>query len=366
MNVIRRYISSICLVLLSAIVFGKAAAATPQVRVKASLDSATLLMGQTTRLNLSVTKPEGSTGYFPLLTDSDPRPYATLFGDTIELSKSFTTDTTRLADGSTSINYHIPIQVFDSGYYHVPGIEFVTGSDTVRSNSFDLKVVPVNAKADDKISDLTDVAEPAPGSWTDKLPDWLLNYWWALLAGLVLLGVLVLLIRRILKSRKNTPKPKVIVPPYEEAMTALGQLSSKQLWQKGENEQYFIELTDILRRYLSRRFGIAAPEMTTTQFLEAVSDNAKLVKYKGELRRLLELADFIKFAKGASMPGENEEAFSIVREFVQNTRPTPEEEALAKEAAKVNGEKLAAAGKHNSRMADKRKKPHKAGKEGRR
>ena len=136
---------------LLALSFGKAAAATPPVRVKASLDSATLLMGQTTRLNLSVVKPEGRSGYFPLLTDSDPRPYATLLGDTIELSKSFTTDTTRLADGSTSINYHIPIQVFDSGYYHVPGIEFVTGADTVRSNPFDLKVVPVSAKASDKI-----------------------------------------------------------------------------------------------------------------------------------------------------------------------------------------------------------------------
>lgn len=366
MNVICRYISRTCLVSLLALSFGKAAAATPPVRVKASLDSATLLMGQTTRLNLSVVKPEGRSGYFPLLTDSDPRPYATLLGDTIELSKSFTTDTTRLADGSTSINYHIPIQVFDSGYYRVPGIEFVTGADTVRSNPFDLKVVPVDVKANDRISDLTDVAEPAPGSWTDRLPDWLLNYWWAILAGLVLLAALVFLLRKMLKSRKNTPKPKVTVPPYEEAMAALAQLSARQLWQKGENERYFIELTDILRRYLSRRFGVAAPEMTTTQFLEAVSDNAKLVTYKGELRRLLELADFIKFAKGASMPGENEEAFSIVREFVQNTRPTPEEEALARETAKANGEKSAASGKQTRRMADRRKKPHKSGKEGQR
>ena len=100
--------------------------------------------------------------------------------------------------------------------------------------------------------------------------------------------------------------------------------------------------------------------------VEAVSDNAKLVTYKGELRRLLELADFIKFAKGASMPGENEEAFSIVREFVQNTRPTPEEEALARETAKANGEKSAASGKQTRRMADRRKKPHKSGKEGQR
>lgn len=315
------------LVFLSA---AQGAVADSGVSVKASLDSATLLMGKTTRLHLQVEKPKDRPGHFPILTNADPRPYATLLGDTVELSKSYTTDTVQLDGGMTRISYHIPVQVFDSGYYHIPGLQYVAGADTVLSNPLDLKVVPVDAKATDEISGMTDVAEPAPGTWLDDVPDWLLQYWWAILAALVLIAVLLFLIRKWLRARKGKPKAKPVIPPYQEAVKALDELKGKQLWQHGENERYFVELTDILRRYLNRRFGVAAPEMTTSQFLDEASRHPRLTAYADELQRLLHLADFIKFAKGDSLPAENEEAFSIVRRFVEDTRPTPEEDAKDK------------------------------------
>lgn len=316
-----------CLVFLSSV---RTAVAAPGVSVKASLDSATLLMGQTTRLHLQVEKAKDRPGHFPILTDADPRPYATLLGDTVELSKSYTTDTVQLPGGMTRISYHIPVQVFDSGYYHIPGFRYVAGADTVLSNPLDLKVVPVDAKATDKISGMTDVAEPAPGTWLDDVPDWILQYWWAILVAIACVVALVFLVRKWLKIRKGKPKSKPVIPPYQEAMRALDELKGRQLWQHGENERYFVELTDILRRYLNRRFGVAAPEMTTSQFLDEASRHPRLTAYGDELQRLLHLADFIKFAKGDSLPAENEEAFSIVRRFVEDTRPTPEEESKAK------------------------------------
>lgn len=318
-----------------------------EVKVKASLDSAALLMGDVTKLNLEVEKPDNIRGYLPLF-HNNPAPYVTLSGDSVELSGSITSDTVRLGSGRERITYHIPVQAFDSGYYKIPGIEYVVGADTSASNPVDLRVMPVKAAATDEISDYTDVEDTAPGSWLDKVPDWVLNYWWAILAGLIALIAAGYFIYRAIKARRNRPVVKPVLPPYDEAVQALGELQSKELWQHGENELYFVELTSILRRYLSRRFGVSAPEMTTSQFMEEASSNAKLTAYHTELRRLLDLADFIKFAKGQSLPGENDEAFAIVRKFVEDTRPTKEELEAEKRIASGNEVRPSADGQNRN------------------
>lgn len=322
-----RAVMLVCLLLMAA---GRRIAAAPAT-VNARLDSATLLMGQTTKLHLQVDRDKDKRGYFPIFSDTDSRPYATLLGDTIELSKSYTTDTVALPGNLTRITYHVPVQVFDSGCYNIPGFQYVVGADTIISNPLTLKVVPVKASATDKISGLTDVVDPDKGSWLDDVPDWVLKYWWAIIVGLVALVVLWFVVRAWLKHRKQRPARKPEMPADVEALQALKKLKEQQLWQSGENERYFVELTAILRRYVSRRFGISAPEMTTAQFLEELGRQPELSGYNAEMSRLLELADFIKFAKGKSLPDENEEAFNIVMKFVSDTRLTPEELAVQKQ-----------------------------------
>ncbi len=308
----------------------QARAAQP-VKVTARLDTATLLMGRTTRLNVSVEKPADAGGHLPLFADGDPRPYVALLGDSLELSKTFTTDTVRLAGNLNRITYHIPVQAFDSGSYTIPGLQYVVDNDTSYSNPVTLKVVPTDVAKDAKMSDYSDPASPGQGSWLDQVPDWVIQYWWAILAAIALLAALFFLVRSYLKKRRSRPVRKSPLSPYKEALRALDRLKAKELWQKGQNEQYFVELTDILRRYLNDRFRVAAPEMTTEQFLDAAAHNENLTAYAAEFRRLLELADFIKFAKGQSIPAENEEAFAIVRKFVEGTRPTPQEQAELRE-----------------------------------
>lgn len=335
MTMLKHTYHSILTLLLIAIASFSAVAA-PSGKITASLDSTTMLMGEVNRLNIQIEKRADLKGYFPLFAESASGEYATLLGDTIELSKTITSDTAELAEGMQRITYHIPVQVFDSGYYEIPGLQYVVGRDTLLSNIVQVNVVPVKAQATDPIEDYTDVEAVPPGSWLDKMPDWVLNYWWALAIGLIIIVAVVFVIVYIMKHRKAAPKKKPELPPYEEAIRSLQELKAKQLWEKGNDELYFVELTDILRRYISRRFGVSAPEMTTTQFLEEVRHNPVLTGHDNALKRLLELADFIKFAKGRSLPYENEEAFTIVRRFVETTRPTKEEieaEKKSKEAA---------------------------------
>ena len=43
------------------------------------------------------------------------------------------------------------------------------------------------------------------------------------------------------------------------------------------------------------------------------------------MRQILEVADFVKFAKLRPMPEDNNKAFASAMEFVDNTRPVEEE-----------------------------------------
>jgi len=298
--------------------------------IKARLDSAHLIMGKTTTLHLEVVKDRGTSGYFPMFAGDDHRDYVTLLGDTIELSRQFSSDTVDLGSGRVQINYRVPLQAFDSGYYRIPPVQYVAGIDTVESNSVALKVLPVNAKATDEIVGYTDVADSDQLKWTDKLPDFLVNYWWLILLIIILISGCVWLYLHYRRTGRLIPKFKPTLSPYEAAMQQLSDLKARNLWQQGQVERYFVCLIDILRDYIDKRFHVSAPEMTTQQFLLEASHNDRLSSYSDQLSRLLELADLIKFARMEALPDENTEAFGIVKNFVESTRPSQEEEAARK------------------------------------
>ncbi|MBD5231613.1 MAG: hypothetical protein HDS66_05630 [Bacteroidales bacterium] len=336
--------------------------------IKAKLDSAHLLMGNVTTLNIEVVKDRGTTGYFPIFAEDDNRPFVGLLGDSIELGRRYTSDTVELSAGRMQVNYRIPLQAFDSGFFSIPPIQYVAGADTISSNRVALKVLPVIVDPESDIEPFTDVADNEEQKWSDKLPDFIVNYWWVILLILIVIAGVIAGLIHYRRTGAFLPKPKPALTPYERAKKSLAELKQRNLWQQGQTDDYFVALSNILRTYIAGRFQVSAPEMTTQQFLMAASSDERLKQYAGELQRLLELADFVKFAKGQSLPDENTEAFKIVNDFVETTRPTPEEEEASKQAA-ANPAQAPSAGKPagkapKSKKGNKKKGAGKKGKEG--
>lgn len=345
-------------IILSALCLWILPASAEKATITAKLDSAHLLMGNVTTLQLQVVKDRGSSGYFPMFAEDDNRPYVGLLGDSIELSRRYSSDTIELGSGRLQINYHIPLQAFDSGFYSIPPIQYIDGVDTISSKRLALKVLPVLVDPAGDIEPFTDVEDNQEEKWSDKLPDFLVNYWWLILLILLVIATVVAGIIHYKRTGAFLPKPKPALTPYEAAVKALGELRRRKLWQEGKTDEYFVELSNILRAYIAGRFNVSAPEMTTQQFLMEASSNERLAAYAGELKRLLELADFVKFAKGQSLPDENSEAFRIVSDFVEHTKPTPEEEAARKEADSMQKKaaeikKIKAAGKAGRKAGSK-------------
>lgn len=286
--------------------------------VKLSLDSAFLLMGRTTPLHLELVTPANPEGRLLIPKDS--------MCDKVEILKMLEADTTQLGNDRIEIKQDIVLQSFDSGVYRLNPIMYVIGNDTFRSNRLVLKVFPADVDSLETIHDYADVAD-IDRSFIDHLPDFIVDYGLWILAVIIVLGAGGYAFY-LLKRKKNpfAAVPEKPVPPYEKAIGELNRLRGEKLCENGHEKEFYTRLTDILRVYLNGRFGINAMEMTSTQIRHMLNSNAEAKLSKQNMERVLETADFVKFAKVRPLPDDNIRAFNSAMQFVEDTRPKPEPE----------------------------------------
>ena len=149
---------------------------------------------------------------------------------------------------------------------------------------------------------------------------------WLWLLALTLIGAGVWAYRKYYKKGINPLKPtKKRLPPYEEAMINLRNLKAAQLWQQGQEKEYFTGLTDILRVYIDRRFDINAVEMTSSQIIDTLKKNEETKAVNEQLEMILEIADIVKFANARPLADDNEAAYQRAVNFVEATRPVETE-----------------------------------------
>lgn len=297
--------------------------------IKATLDSTRLIMGNVMAVRLDIVDRADS--HATLLVDQNAMP------PQIEPVDWVDGDTTSIGNGLVEIKRSLIIQSFDSGVYTLPPFCLVAGGDTVKSNRLTLKVDPVDVSA---LKDINPIADPLPfeSKWYDFLPDWLVDYWIFILVAIVLIagGVCAYLIATR-KVKVNILPQKKKLPPHDIAMLRLNALKEAGLWERGQEKDYYTQLIDILRDYLQERFGINAMEMTSQQIVKALSDNEDTKLPNRHMQHIVQIADFVKFAKARPLPDDNVKAFNNAMQFVEETRPmpTPEEET---ESPKQKGE----------------------------
>lgn len=145
---------------------------------------------------------------------------------------------------------------------------------------------------------------------------------WILLgAGILLvigLGLLIYFRKKKNKPLFNLMKTKELTPD-EYAIFALQKLKDKRLWQQGLVKEYYVELTDIVRLYVSQRFEIDAMEMLTSEIVEYLTAGNKVAKNVPSLKEMLVTADLVKFAKESPLPNDNDRFLNIAFEFVNST-----------------------------------------------
>ena len=289
------------------------------VKVTASLDSASIMMGRVDTLRLIVDREADRQGVFPLLHKIAAGGYVTLIGDTVELGAP-RLDTIKKEGGRITERLRVPVQVFDSGTYRIPPFVYITASDSVESNPLELTVVPVKVGENDAISDYKDITDPSDRSFWDWMPDWLYELWWLWILVILAIAAAIYFGRKYRRTGKFISLPEKPQPkPWTVALDRLERLKAKSLWENGMEKEYFTELTDILREYLFKRFGINAMEMTSRQIMHTLADQTDVKEKRGYVRKILDVADFVKFAKVRPLPADNVAAFDNAVSFVKET-----------------------------------------------
>lgn len=197
-----------------------------------------------------------------------------------------------------------------------------------RSDSLRVTVASVVPADAENIRDIHDaVALDPPFPWLT---------WAIVLLALGLVAMLVLLLRR----RRHASAAAVgvrITPAHELAIDALRALEASPVARDGVWKAYYTELSDILRTYLARRFGIDAPDMTSSQTLRAVNQLDVAPDATLALKHVLFMADRVKFAKDT--PPEDApsrhvaEAMTFVRATAHRSAPAADPEPAVEVAS---------------------------------
>lgn len=312
------------IVLIAALLAGTAVQGAPTM-VKARLDSALLLMGKTSALHVEIVQDKGVAG--TLTAD-----HLDTLSAMVEIAGRTAPDTVDLGNNRVQINRDLIIQSFDSGMYAIGPLAYVVGRDTFMSNSLTLKVIPVSV---DSLKDIHEIkpVETVPFKFFDWVPDFIADYWWAWLLLLLLTAAGAYAYFRWYKRGINPLRPeKKRLPAYDEAMLNLQALKARQLWQNGQEKEYFTGLTDILRVYIDRRFSVNAVEMTSSQIIDTLKRNDETRAVNEQLGMILEMADFVKFAQARPLADDNEMAYQRAVNFVEATRPVDEKAAASAES----------------------------------
>lgn len=302
---------SVRMLLLAVCLLAGFTAGAQQTLIDVKVDTADILIGEQTTLHVTVT------------TDPNRRIIIPLPGDTlmtgVEVLSVSEADST-IADGRLVIRRDILVTSFDSSLYLLPPFIAIDGADTIESDQVALKVstVPVDVDNPEQFYDIKDVWKP-PFVLADYYP-WIFG----ILTALFIICVIGYLIQRYRRHRSEVPvKPaEPELPPYEAAIRELDSIKDQKLWQQGLNKEYYTQVTDTLRRYISRRYGVNAMEKTSEEILAIIERETDERSVYDTLRQVLRLSDYVKFAKLHPLPDENDESMRNAYLFVNQTKRT--------------------------------------------
>jgi hypothetical protein len=108
---------------------------------------------------------------------------------------------------------------------------------------------------------------------------------------------------------------------HQVALRRLAALEARGWPAPAQADQWYVELSGVVRRYLEDRYAVRAPELTTEEFLrEAARAQALTAHHRDLLAEFLAGCDRVKFAAYHPEEAESRHALTSARRFVEESR----------------------------------------------
>lgn len=148
------------------------------------------------------------------------------------------------------------------------------------------------------------------------LPDYRPYYIGGGIAAIALLGLTLAL----WQLRRKGIEPTPVLTPAEWALAELKRIDALDLPGEHEVERFHVLVSDVLRHYLERRYGLPATEQTTAEFLDGLRRSALLTPDQQDaLRSFLAQCDLAKFARAEFSPFECKALDRLARDFIRQS-----------------------------------------------
>ncbi len=207
------------------------------------------------------------------------------------------------------------VTAFDTGVYKVDSVmlKFHRGSLTDSIISYPV-YIGYNTIQLDSTNRYYDIKQPMDIEY---------SYWFEILMGILATIAVLSLIWFLYKRRKpkeEKVEKKIVIPPHITALKRLNSMKDGKVWMDMIIKEYYVDLTDVVRKYISGRLNINAMEYTSDEIMDEINTTQISRQNKMELQDLLQMSDLVKFAKVHPLPEEGEKYLTIALSFVNNTK----------------------------------------------
>lgn len=216
-------------------------------------------------------------------------------------------------DKNKMIAFHqkVIFSVFDSGWYLIPSIGIAEmGADSncfvAFTDSLMLEVLTIPV---DTTLAFKDIKEPIkePIRFSEVLP-----YILIVLLFLTIIGLAYYFYNRYKKQKPLfRMMERETLKPHDWALSELTKIKNKKLSQQGRVKDFYVEITDILRRYFEEEFQLGAMEMTSSEIVSKLKNSNFDNEVIESVSFVLSNADLAKFAKSTPSDVENEKCMEL-------------------------------------------------------
>jgi len=147
---------------------------------------------------------------------------------------------------------------------------------------------------------------------------WFVQYGWMLALLLVIAGAAIWFLRHRAKRAARAAAADTAQVAEEDALAELARLFA--LIDEERSRPYALESSAIIRRYIERRFKLAAPQRSTEEFLAEARHAPQLkTDFQKLLADFLGCCDVLKFARTVANRGELTQLHEAATHFVTET-----------------------------------------------
>ena len=274
----------------------------PVGQLKSSVDSTEIHIGDIVAFSLAIQYPSSAKVAFP--------PVGNMLGEWTVRNVS-NIPARSLSNESQEVGIQIQLAIYKVGEFNIPSmeVELIKNNgerEVLRSEPIKIKVESVLTGEKQELKELKAQAEITP----DYRPFLLF------LAALAAAAYLIYWLITTLRKRRKAAVMEVrdTRTPEQIAHDAIQALLNRKLVEQGLLKQYYLELSEIIKRYLGQKLNILSLERTTEEFVRDLRKTSLPLPDFEVVREFLTDCDLVKFAKYHPSP---EEIQSILQQAIQ-------------------------------------------------